>query len=88
MYQYVFRNVWFIRFDKLICCSFLSPGAWFPCLTGPGSVFIQSTHTGRLARAGRAAAQRASGGTEMVKAVVFTLVVMIAVFSFLEWEEV
>lgn len=55
--------------------------------TGPGTVFIQSTHTGRLSRAGRAAAQRASGGAEMVKAAVFTLVLVIAVFSFLDLEE-
>lgn len=61
---------------------------WNSCHTGPGSVFIQSTHTGRLSRAGRAAAQRASGGAEMMKAAVLTLVVLIAVFSFLDWEEV
>eukprot|EP00752_Nemacystus_decipiens_P002106 g2013.t1 len=57
-------------------------------ITGPGSVFIQSTHTGRLSRAGRAAAQRASGGADMVKAAVFTLVLMIALLSFLDLEDV
>lgn len=69
-------------------CCILCAATWNPCHPGPGSVFIQSTHTARLSRAGRAAAQRASGGADMMKAAMLTLVVMIAVFSLMEWEEV
>ncbi|CBJ49032.1 conserved unknown protein [Ectocarpus siliculosus] len=58
-------------------------------ITGPGSVFIQSTHTGRLSRASRAdrVAQGGSGGGDMMKAAVLTLVIMIVVFTVLDWEE-
>ncbi|CAM9861517.1 unnamed protein product [Scytosiphon promiscuus] len=59
-------------------------------ISGPGSVFIQSTHTGRLARASRAerAAQGASGGGDMMKAAVLTLILMLVVFTILDWEEI
>lgn len=57
-------------------------------LTGPGSVFVQSTHTGRFSKAVAAerSAQRVAGGGDMVKAAVVTLGILVLLFAFLDVE--
>ncbi|CAM9150596.1 unnamed protein product [Laminaria digitata] len=57
-------------------------------ITGPGSVFVQSTHTGRFSKAVAAerSAQRVAGGGDMVKAAVVTLGILVLLFAFLDVE--
>lgn len=58
-------------------------------VTGPGSVFVQSTHSGRFSRAVTAerSAQRVAGGGDMVKAAVLTLGILVLLFAFLDVDD-